>query len=268
MPPDAEADVPPDADVPLDADAPPVVLLHGFTQSARSWEPVVTRLRAAGHQAVALDAPGHGTAGDEAADLPTGADRMVDEAPHPAAWVGYSMGGRFALYAALRHPDAISNLVLVSTTAGIDDPDERDARRNADDALATRIEQEGVEAFVDWWLTTPLFQTLEQDDAAKESRLVNTARGLADSLRRAGAGTMDPPLWDRLHELHMPVMVIAGDLDTRYTANARRLQASIGPNAQLRLIEGAGHACHLERPDAFSAAVASFLAGEPPDDEH
>jgi 2-succinyl-6-hydroxy-2,4-cyclohexadiene-1-carboxylate synthase len=248
---------------------PSVVLLHGFTQSARSWEPVATKLRAEGHQVVALDAPGHGlghgtAASDEtAADLPTGADRMVTEAPHQAAWIGYSMGGRYCLYAALRHPDAISHLVLVSTTAGIDDPGERAARLASDDALATRIEQEGVEAFVDWWLQTPLFRTLPKENAAKDSRLVNTPAGLAASLRLAGAGTMDPPLWDRLHELTMPVLVVAGELDTRYSEIARRLQQAIGPNARLQLIEQAGHACHLERPDAFAQVVESFLAGPP-----
>jgi 2-succinyl-6-hydroxy-2,4-cyclohexadiene-1-carboxylate synthase len=239
------------------------VLLHGFTQSGRTWDPVTTKLRAAGHEVVALDAPGHVEHGNVAADLPTGADLLVQEAPQPAVWVGYSMGGRFAQYIALRHPHAVTHLVLVSTTAGIDDAETRLARRQADDALAARIEQEGVEAFVDWWLQTPLFQGLPADNAAKQSRLINTSRGLADSLRRAGAGAMDPPLWDQLHSLHMPVLIVAGELDTRYTAIARRLQEAIGPNARLHLVEHAGHACHLERPDAFSEAVQSFLAGEP-----
>lgn len=241
----------------------PVVLLHGFTQSSRSWDPVADRLRAAGYHVVALDAPGHGEHGDEAADLAAGADRMVREAPHPAAWVGYSMGGRFALHVALRHPGAVTRLVLVSTTAGIDDPEDRRARRQFDAALAGRVEQEGVEAFVEWWLQTPLFESLPDRDAARESRLVNTATGLASSLRLAGAGAMDPPLWDQLHLLRMPVLVVAGGRDTRYRDISRRLAEAIGSNAELQLVEHAGHACHLERPDAFTRTVERFLAGEP-----
>jgi 2-succinyl-6-hydroxy-2,4-cyclohexadiene-1-carboxylate synthase len=169
------------------------------------------------------------------------------------------MGGRFALYAALDHPEAVERLVLVSTTAGIDDDRERAARRQADDALAVRIEAEGVEAFVEWWLQTPLFKSLPAEVSQREDRLTNTAAGLASSLRRAGAGTMDPPLWTRLTTLEMPVLIVGGDKDPKYAALADRLAEGIGPNATKTLIAGAGHACHLERPQAFLDAIEWFL---------
>ena len=114
-----------------------------------------------------------------------------------AAWVGYSMGGRYALHVALRHPGLVRRLVLVSATGGIDDPRDRAARRQADEALAAKVETEGVAAFVAWWLERPLFATLPAEAAAVDSRLGGTAAGLAASLRLAGTGTQQP-LWSEL----------------------------------------------------------------------
>jgi 2-succinyl-6-hydroxy-2,4-cyclohexadiene-1-carboxylate synthase len=244
-----------------------VVLIHGFTQSGAAWGTITDRVAAAGHQTIAVDAPGHGGSATVEADLPAGADLMVGVAADagPAAWLGYSMGGRFALHAALRHPEAMSRLVLVSTSAGIDDPDERAARRASDEALAERVETEGVEAFVDWWLTIPLFATLPPEAARRPDRLSNTAAGLASSLRLAGAGTQEP-LWDRLAAIEMPVLVVAGEMDRAYAERAHRLADSIGPNATARIIPGAGHACHLEQPEAFLETVLPWLdPADPPD---
>src|SRR5205823_2084988 len=146
------------------------------------------------------------------ADLPAGADLMVEAAGGPAAWLGYSMGGRFALHAALRHPAAVQRLIAVSATGGLDAPAARSARREADEALAARVEAEGVEAFVKWWLARPLFQTLPPGAAAVESRLGGTAAGLASSLRLAGTGSQQP-LWSQLQQLDMPVLVVVGERD-------------------------------------------------------
>jgi 2-succinyl-6-hydroxy-2,4-cyclohexadiene-1-carboxylate synthase len=237
-----------------------VVLLHGFTQSAPAWEAIGEALAGA-HPVTALDAPGHGQSSSVVSDLPGGADLMAATVATPAAWVGYSMGGRYALHVALRHPEIVTRLVLVSATAGIDDPDQRAARRRADDELADRAEADGLEPFVRWWLERPLFATLPPEAAALESRLNGTAAGLASSLRRAGTGTQEP-LWSQLPALAMPVLVIAGALDAAYVAAARRLTESIGANAQLAVVEGAGHACHLEKPEIFLELVGPFLAGD------
>ncbi|MDQ2724825.1 MAG: alpha/beta fold hydrolase, partial [Actinomycetota bacterium] len=192
------------------------------------------------------------------ADLGTGAE-MIGAAGGRAAYVGYSMGGRFALHLALAQPDLVTHLVLVSTTAGLDDPAQRADRRRTDGVLAHRIERDGVEAFLRWWLSRPLFATLAVEAAALDSRLDNTATGLASSLRRAGTGTQEP-LWDRLGELSMPVLVMAGELDEAYLACAYRLVEGIGANATLLAVPGAGHTVHLEAPQAFAAALEAFLA--------
>lgn len=239
-------------------DGPPAVLVHGFTQSAQSWWPLVAQLEDR-FRLVAVDAPGHGGSAHIEAGLAAGADLMVASVPDPAAWVGYSMGGRFALHAALRHPDKVNRLVVVSSTAGIDDPDERAARRSSDAALAQRIETDGVDRFLAWWVRQPLFATLPPDAADVEGRAARaTPEGLASSLRLAGTGSQDP-LWDQIGSLEMPVLVIAGGLDAKYTAIAERLAATIGRNAALRLIDGAGHACHLEKPAEFVDVLEDFL---------
>ena len=173
-----------------------------------------------------------------------------------AVYVGYSMGGRLCLRLALDRPGLVTRLVLVSTTAGIDDEAERVNRKAADETLAATIERDGVDRFLQSWVTQPLFATL--DDPDLEDRRRNTVSGLASSLRMAGTGAQ-PPLWDRLGELRMPVLVIAGALDTKFVALAERLAAVI-PNATLAIVEGAGHAVHLERPADVLAEVKAFLS--------
>ncbi len=234
-----------------------MALIHGFTQSGPSWDPVVAGL-AADHAVVTVDAPGHGGSADVRADLWEGA-ALIGNAVGPATYVGYSMGGRLALHLALGRPDLVERLVLVSTSAGIDDDADRARRRADDEALARRIERDGVEAFVRWWLTRPLFATLPAEAAALDSRLGGDRNGLASSLRLAGAGTQ-APLWDRLGELAMPVLVVAGELDAVYRAHARRLAATIGSGPAVALVAGAGHACHLERPAAFTEVLSAWLA--------
>ena len=147
---------------------------------------------------------------------------------------------------------------MVSASAGIEDPGQREARRSTDELLAKRIEAEGVAAFIDWWLAQPLFATLPAAAADRAGRLTNTTEGLASSLRLAGAGSQEP-LWARLGELTMPTLVVAGDLDATYAEIGRRMTGLIGDNAELVLIPGAGHACHLERLDAFCVVLADFL---------
>jgi 2-succinyl-6-hydroxy-2,4-cyclohexadiene-1-carboxylate synthase len=238
---------------------PRLALVHGFTQSGRAWGPVGDAL-AESYRLLAIDAPGHGHSSPVEADLPDGADLMAEtvRGGGPAAWLGYSMGGRFALQVALRRPDVVTRLVVVSATGGIDDPAERSARRQADETLAGRIEAGGLEPFVQEWLAQPMFSTLPPDQAHIEARLSGTVAGLASSLRLAGTGTQEP-LWGRLATLEMPVLVVAGGKDEKYRALADRLGRAIGLNAAVRIIEDAGHACHLERPDEFVTLVGDWL---------
>jgi 2-succinyl-6-hydroxy-2,4-cyclohexadiene-1-carboxylate synthase len=235
---------------------PRLVLVHGFTQTGRCWGPVATDL-ATDHEVVRVDAPGHGASSTFFAGLRTGA-RLIADQGGVATYIGYSMGARFLLHLALANPELVRGLVLLGATGGIDDPRARAARAAADEAMADRLEREGVDAFVDAWLQQPLFAGLSPAMQFRKERSVNTVDGLANSLRQAGTGSQDP-LWDRLGRLDMPVLAMAGGLDTKFTAEAERLVATIGSNASLAIVPDAGHAAHLERPDEFLAAVRPWL---------
>jgi 2-succinyl-6-hydroxy-2,4-cyclohexadiene-1-carboxylate synthase len=235
---------------------PPIVLVHGFTQTSNTWDHVAKRL-AARHTVITVDLPGHGASDEVRADVSTAADLLGWTAGR-ATYVGYSMGGRVSLQLAVTRPDLVDRLVLVSATAGIEDATERESRRSADDTLARSIERDGVDAFLDRWLSLPLFATLPPDSAGLAERRRNTADGLASSLRLAGTGTQEP-LWERLGELAMPVLLVAGARDAKYVALAERMARRI-PAATLEVLAHAGHAVHLEQPDEFVRAVEPWLA--------
>lgn len=236
---------------------PRVVLVHGFTQTHVSWHAITADL-VAGHEVVAVDAPGHGGSGPVETSLSEGA-ALLGEAGGEAVYVGYSMGGRLALRLALDRPDLVRGLVLLGATAGIDEAADRAARRAADGALADRIEREGVGAFLRYWLAQPMFAGLPIDPVERASRRRNTAKGLASSLRLAGTGTMDPSWWAELPGLQPPTLVLAGSRDQKFTDLGTRLAETVGGTARFATIDGAGHAAHLEAPGTFLATVRPFL---------
>jgi 2-succinyl-6-hydroxy-2,4-cyclohexadiene-1-carboxylate synthase len=234
-----------------------VLLAHGFTQTAQSWSLVQQLLLARGFDdSKAIDLPGHGSAGDVRANLWGSADHLV-AAGGRTTYIGYSMGGRVSLHAALAHPDVVERLVLIGATAGIDNADARAQRRTDDELLADRIETIGVEAFIDEWLQNPLFARLTPNQALREYRLHNTADGLASSLRLAGTGTQ-APLWDRLIEISCPVLLLVGQQDQKFRAIAERMATAL-PNAELRAIDDAGHSVHLEQPERTVDALIDWL---------
>jgi len=234
-----------------------LVLVHGFTQTGRSWGPVAAEL-ARHYEVVRVDAPGHGRSAALACTMVEGA-RLLGDAGGEATYIGYSMGARLCLHLALARPELVPALVLLGGTAGIEDPDERRARRLEDEALAMELEQRGVAEFVRRWLARPLFAGLDDAAAGVDARLENTVVGLASSLRLAGTAAQEP-LWGRLSALSMPVLAVAGERDDAFGARARAMAAAIGPNAEVAVVPGAGHAAHLETPDAFLSVVQRFLA--------
>lgn len=233
-----------------------VVLLHGFAGTGRGWDPVVAGLDAERYTALAPDLRGHGArAGSRPVSFEAITHDVLEAAPPSFDLCGYSMGGRIALHVALAAPGRVSRLILVATTAGIEGEAERAARRAADAGLADEIETGDISAFAERWLAQPLFagdgpdvQRLARADIAR-----NEPAGLAAALRGVGTGVMTP-LWNRLDELTMPVLVLAGAADPKFSAIARQLAAAI-PGAELRLVPGAGHALTRAAPGAVAQAI-------------
>jgi 2-succinyl-6-hydroxy-2,4-cyclohexadiene-1-carboxylate synthase len=243
-----------------------MVMAHGFTQTGRVWGSLDRDL-ATDHQLVLVDLPGHGGSSEVVADLEEGGRLLVD-AGGRGTYLGYSMGARFCLHAAFRRPDLVEALVLISGTAGIEDQAERGRRRVSDEKLADELDPSGpgsrpisVDLFVQRWLAKPMFAGIGPAASGVEERLSNTGPGLASSLRSAGTGTQRP-LWGSLGDLTMPVLLITGELDEKFTTLGARMAEAIGRSATHAVIPAAGHAPHLEYPDQVAALVRALLSSQ------
>lgn len=232
-----------------------LVFVHGFTQTRRSWDASRDALGDA-YETVAVDTPGHGDSGDLRLSMADAAGALGTTGGR-ATYIGYSMGARLALHLAVAEPALVRRLVLVSGTAGLASADERAARVRSDEELAAEIERDGVEAFVERWLSLPLFAGLPRDRAGVAERLTNTAAGLASSLRLAGTGAQES-LWDRLGDVSMPVLVIAGADDAKFVGIGQRLHDAIA-GSQFVVVPDAGHTVHLEQPDRFVDVLCDWL---------
>ncbi len=255
----------------------PVTLLHGFTQNGRSWLEVISRMPE-GWMWIVPDLRGHGETRTRPGapcsmeactrDLEMLWDHLAVPRTHIA---GYSMGGRLALHVAARRPERVLSLLTIGAHAGLEE-EAREGRRRGDEALAERIEKDGLESFVNYWSALPLFEGLERRGPAfvaqaRAERLTNHVAGLACSLRGMGAGAMDP-LWDELARVPFPCTFVAGQLDHGYVSSARRLAATV-QHGRVEVIPRAGHTVHQERPDAFTRVFADHLvpaAAEVPTD--
>jgi 2-succinyl-6-hydroxy-2,4-cyclohexadiene-1-carboxylate synthase len=246
---------------------PYVLCLHGFMGSAADWRDVATAI---GDRAfcIALDLPGHGGSLDltpQAYTMEGTARAVVSsldelEARRPVI-VGYSMGGRLALYLALRYPERCAGLFLESASPGIEGAGERAARRDADEGKAKRLESGDLENFLRGWYRQPLFASLAREEGLLrrtiETRRRNDPSELARSLRGMGTGSQ-PSLWEDLEGLAVPALAVTGELDEKYAGISSRM-ASISPKVEPAVVPGVGHNAHDEAPAEYAALLGSFL---------
>jgi len=236
--------------------APTVVFLHGFTHTGRSWHPVIAALGER-YTSVADDIRGHGDASERVPVSLKAVIEDVDAAAGPERYtlVGYSMGGRIALHVALAAGDRVERLVLIGASPGIADEGERSARRRADEELAGEIERSSIDEFARQWARTPVLAGLPTAvlDAAQADRLRSTPAGLARALRGLGTGAL-PSLWERLGELSIPVTLVVGERDSKFQTIAVEMARRM-PQAEVVVAPGAGHAVHLEAPEAIARAL-------------
>jgi 2-succinyl-6-hydroxy-2,4-cyclohexadiene-1-carboxylate synthase len=234
-----------------------LVLLHGFTHTGGSWDPVIAAL-AESYRATAPDIRGHGSA---SALEPVALEAVIDDvaalAPGPFTLVGYSMGGRIALHAALAPElsSRVRRLVLVGASPGIADPAQRDERRSADERLAGEIERMTIDEFAHRWAQTPVLAAQPPAVAAAvhTDRLRNQPAALARALRGLGTGAL-PSLWERLAGIAQPVTLVVGERDEKFRAIAAEMARAL-PHARVAVIPGTGHAVHLEAPERVAGLI-------------
>ena len=246
-----------------------LLALHGFTGNASQWDFLSRALRSE-YRVIAVDLPGHG--GSDAPDDPARYDfdhtikalvellgRLEISKVH---WLGYSLGGRIALGAAVTLPQHTLSLTTIGASPGLASDEERTARRASDEKLAEKLETEGLAAFVDYWEALPLWQSQARlsPTARKKlhsQRLANDPKGLANSLRGIGGGSQ-PDFRQKLAHLRAPALFIAGAEDEKYAALAREME-DLTPPGRAALVPESGHAVHLEQPARLSETLLDFL---------
>lgn len=244
----------------------PIVFLHGFTGTTATWDECGKAFTHT-NQVIAIDLPGHGrttglaakTMEQLASDLAAIFTFLQLEKVH---LVGYSMGGRVALTFSLLYPDWVRSLTLESASPGLASLEERATRREADEMLAERIMQDGIEQFVAYWENIPLFASqqklpVSKQQAIRAERLQQSARGLADSLRYIGTGKQ-PSWWDSLSEVKCPTLLVVGEDDAKFVKLNEKMVILID-EAKLVCVENAGHAIHIEQATQFEDVLRNFL---------
>ena len=248
----------------------PIVLLHGFTGNQQQWDDVVAGLRDA-YQVITVDLLGHGATEspdewvrysiqNQSNDLMALMDSLGHNRFH---LLGYSMGGRLALFMAMTHRERIKSLILESASAGLEMMGSRQKRQLKDNAIADDIEQKGMAWFVGFWEQLPLWDSQQQlskqvRDKLRQQRLQNNPRGLANSLRGMGTG-VQPSLWDDLDRLDMPIQLIVGEQDEKFVALNHEMY-DLFPQSDLHIVFDVGHTVHLEQLTEFVKVIQSHLA--------
>lgn len=243
----------------------PIVFLHGFTGSTKTWEPFVTEL-AKDYQCITIDLPGHGKTianniknMDEAiADLNDVLKQLeVDQ----AYLVGYSMGGRTALVFADSFPERVKRLILIGASPGLDG-DEKKKRLESDDQLATFIVKEGMTAFVNYWENIPLFNSQKQlsdtvQAKIREERFSQSEAGLALSLQSMGTGSQRS-MWSSLPTIDIPTLLITGEIDEKFTILNKKMDELLKQSEHI-IVPNVGHAVHIEAPKYLLKLIQQFI---------
>ncbi len=244
-----------------------ILMLHGFMGRGQDFDQAVSLLGDTA-SCLTVDLPGHGASAavsEELFSMDVCAKAVIaildDLDPRRVDLLGYSMGGRLALYLAANYSHRFRRVVLESASPGLRDESARDARRQHDAQLAERLRQEPFDEFLDEWYRQPVFESLRSDRdklaATKKMRLDNSPEGLAKSLLGMGTGSQ-PPLWDQLATIVPPIFLITGEKDYKFCTIAREM-AALCPTIRWEEVKRAGHNVQVERPREFAKLVRSFL---------
>ncbi|MEG3930793.1 2-succinyl-6-hydroxy-2,4-cyclohexadiene-1-carboxylate synthase [Microcoleus sp. T3_B1] len=245
---------------------PIILFLHGFTCDGQDFNPIISLL-SQNYCCLAVDLPGHGKTrviGEESCyNISNTAEALIqlldDLQIDKCLLLGYSMGGRLALYMTLHFPERFEKVVLESASPGLKTEKERSHRLQADLQLAQKLEKSNIKDFLLNWYDIPLFKSLKNSpnfDKLIETRLANNPLELAKSLRNMGTGNQ-PSLWEKLAQNQIPILLLAGEYDDKFTTINTEI-ASLCPAALLEIVPKAGHNIHFENLDKFGSVVRQF----------
>lgn len=248
---------------------PTVVFLHGFTGSTSTWIDVRRHL-ARCYRTVAVDLTGHGKTSipdeperygmkEQLTDLNELFNELNMQAFH---LVGYSMGGRIALGYTVEYPEKVNALILESSSPGLEDEADRRTRKAADQVLAQKLVDNGLESFVNSWENIPLFNSqkslpIEQREQIRQERLSQTEKGLSNSLLGIGTGSQ-PSYWHMLDSIRKPVLLLTGELDEKFVNIAMEMKKRV-PSWKHTVVSDAGHAIHVEKPSLFATMIKDYM---------
>ena len=243
-----------------------IIFLHGFMGCADDWLKVMKHLQPE-YYCIAIDLPGHGatkvTGGEDKYKMEETAAGLKEffskKKLEKVTLCGYSMGGRLALYFAMKYPEMIDKLILESATPGIIDDKERAERLRSDELLSEKIINSDYAEFIENWYSMSLYGNIkEHPEYGKliKRRLKNNKQEIACSLRVMSTGRMQPQ-WDNLAKANLPILLIAGEQDSKYIEINNKI-ASINQKSELRIISGTGHNSHFEKPEIFVNYIKEF----------
>ncbi len=251
------------------AGAPVILALHGFTGGGRDFEICAAHDAGAWHW-ICPDLPGHGACRPRSPDAGVSLERWLsdfagwvpDLVPRGSILLGYSMGGRLALHAALRLPDRFATVITVGAHPGLCDPGARAERRAIDARRAASLHEEGLDAFLERWRAEPLIATQERipepwQTRLREVRQSQNPQALADALIAFSPARI-PVEHARLATFPIPFHALVGSQDARYMELAEWLHSK-GFCTVVHAIPNAGHAAHLENPQGFSAVLNTMI---------
>ena len=243
-----------------------ILLLHGFTCDIQDFSSIISLLSQS-YCCLAVDLPGHGktrVSGDESCyNICNTAQALInlldDLQIDKCLLLGYSMGGRLALYMTLHFPERFEKVVLESASPGLKSEKDRSHRIQSDSHTAQNLENSNIKDFILSWYDRPLFQSLKKSpkfDRLIEARLANNPLELAKSLRNMGTGNQ-PSLWAQLAQNQIPLLLLVGEYDNKFTTINTEI-ANLCPAATLNIIPKAGHNIHFENLDKFVEVVRQF----------
>ncbi|WP_186576438.1 2-succinyl-6-hydroxy-2,4-cyclohexadiene-1-carboxylate synthase [Aquibacillus kalidii] len=244
----------------------PILLLHGFTGSSKTWDLFVEKWKKA-YKLIVLDLPGHGKTNidklvsmeDCCADLETILNELnLDK----VNLLGYSMGGRTALSFAMLYTERVASVILESASPGLAESHEQISRQAKDEQLAAWMEQNELSDFVKYWENLDLFKTQKKLTSnvqanIRSERLNQSKQGLVHSLRGMGTGKQ-PSWWDQLANFSLPVLILVGQEDDKFVKLGKHMDESL-KYSQYKVIKNVGHAVHVEQPEIFGTIVSDFI---------